>query len=335
MKPLLVLGLDGATFDVLDPLLGAGRMPHLERLRGGGTGQLLPSTRPPMTFPAWSSFLTGLSPGCHGLFDFTQKVPGAYQVRFTNATDRAGASLFQRVSRAGGNVLALGMPATFPPERLPGLQVAGFDAPVSTGSDARAASDPELYREVAARVGPWMRPDLDEGAREVGWHERAVEVLLDRIQRKTAFTLEALERLRSRGRSPALVCVVFSESDTVQHHFWRDHDPDSPRHDPRAGRVRREAVSRIHERLDAACAEIRTAFAPEAACAVVSDHGFGGASRRVLHLNRYLEECGFLGRRSRGGGAGVLAREARDAALRWLPPRLAQTLFRRIRPAAA
>jgi predicted AlkP superfamily phosphohydrolase/phosphomutase len=336
MRPLLVLGLDGATLDVVGPLVAAGRMPHLAALLGEGAGHRLPSTRPPMTFPAWSSFLTGLSPGHHGMFDFTQKVPGAYRVRFINATDRAGASLFERVGRAGGRVLALGMPATFPPERVPGLLVSGFDAPVSTGTDARAASDPGLYREVAAKVGPWMRPDLDEGARADGWHERAVAVLLDRIERKTAFTLEALARLRARGEPPDLVCVVFSESDTVQHHFWRDHDPASPRHDPGASAVRRGAVARVHERLDAACAEISAAFQPQAACAVVSDHGFGGASRRVLHLNRYLETCGLLRRTpTRRGGLATVARTARDGALRWLSPGQAQALFRRARPAAA
>jgi predicted AlkP superfamily phosphohydrolase/phosphomutase len=289
-----------------------------------------------MTFPAWSSFLTGLDPGEHGMFDFTQKVPGAYRVRFTNATDRVGATLFERVGRAGGRVLALGMPATFPPERVPGLLVSGFDAPVSTGTDARAASDPALYREVAAKVGPWMRPDLDEGARGEGWHERAVAVLHDRIERKTAFTLEALARLRARGDAPDLVCVVFSESDTVQHHFWRDHDPGSPRHDPTASAARQGAVASVHGRLDAACAEIRAAFDPEAACVVVSDHGFGGASSRVLHLSRYLETCGLLHRTpARRGGLATLARAARDGALRWLSPGQAQALFRRARPAAA
>ena len=63
-----------------------------------------------MSFPAWSTFLTGLDPGDHGLFDFTQKVPGAYRVRFANAGDRAGASLAARVARAAGRVLVLGVP---------------------------------------------------------------------------------------------------------------------------------------------------------------------------------------------------------------------------------
>lgn len=335
LRPTLVLGLDGATFDVISPLVREGRLPNLARWIEAGVAGPLASTVPPMTFPAWSSFLTGVGPGRHGLFDFTQKVPGRYRIRFSNATDRWGASLFRRVSRAGGCVLALGMPATFPPEPVEGLLVCGFDAPVSVGSDQRSASDPALYRAIAARTGPWMRPELDEAGGAPAWHERALQVLHGRIDRKTAFALEALNSLRRAGRPPQLATVVFSESDTVAHHFWRDHDPDSPRRDPTASAQRRDAVASVYEHLDAACAELRRAFGEEALCVVVSDHGAGGAARRLVHLNRRLQDCGLLTRRRGGRSRDAAARRVRDALLRLLPPAMAQAVFRRMRPAAA
>jgi predicted AlkP superfamily phosphohydrolase/phosphomutase len=332
----LVLALDGATWDVIRPLAAAGRLPNLQALLGEGRDAPLPSTVPPMTFPAWSSFMTGLGPGRHGVFDFTQKLAGAYRVRFVHAGDRAGRSLFARVSAAGGRVLVLGMPACHPPEPVNGLLVSGFDAPVSTGTDPSRASDPALYREIAARAGPWMQPDLSESADEAAFHERARETLLARIARKTRFTLAALDALEARGGAPDLAVVVFAESDTVAHHYWRDHDPGSPRHDPDASAARKSAVVDVYAALDAACGEIRARFGEDAPCFVVSDHGAGGASRRVLHLNRHLADCGLLTRR-RDATARLdgWARAARDGVVRALPPRLAQWAFRRARGAAA
>jgi len=330
----LVIGLDGAAFDVIRPLAEAGRLPNLSAWMAEGGHAPLLSTVPAMTFPAWSSFLTGLEPGRHGLFDFTQKQPGTYRIRFTNAHDRRGATLLGRTAQKAGRVLCLGMPTTWPPESVDGLVVAGFDAPVSRGSDPSRTSDPALYSEVAQRVGPWMTADLDETAGAEGWHERAVKLLLERVERKTAFALEALGRMERSGRAPQLCIVVFSESDTVCHHFWRDHDPASPRHDPRASAVRRGAVAAVYERLDAACGELRRAFGADAPCFVVSDHGNGGASQHVVHLNRHLHDCGLLRRRGRTALDGA-ARRARDLALRALPPRAAEAVFRRVRPAAA
>ncbi len=337
LAPLLVLGLDGATFDVIRPLAAAGRLPHLSAWLREGASAPLASCVPPTSFPAWSSFLTGSDPGEHGIFDFTQKLANAYRVRFVNASDRRGESLFARIGAAGGRVLALGVPATYPPERVRGLLVPGFDAPISAGSEAQATSDPALYRTLAARCGPWMVRDLDEAAGGGEWHEHAAARLMERVRRKTAFALEALSELRRCGEAPDLCCVVFAESDTVQHHFWRDFDPDSPRHDPGASSTRRDALPAVYAELDAACGALRGAFGGEAGCVVLSDHGAGGASRRVVRLNARLRDAGLL-RRARPGSVparDLLARAARDLVLRRLPPRLAEGLFRRARAAAA
>ena len=337
LAPALVLALDGASFEVIRPLAQAGRLPHLAQWMADGVAAPLRSTCPPVTFPAWSTFMTGLEPGEHGIFDFTQKVAGAYRLRFTHAGHRHGSSLFDRTSRAGGRVLVLGMPATFPPEPVNGLLVSGFDAPVSVGTDARSASDPEFYRQVAARAGPWMRPELDENAVGEEFHERAVGTLLSRIERKTAFALEALGQMKARdGHRPDLMTIVFSESDTVGHHYFRDFDPESPRHDPRASATRKGAIDSVYEKLDAACGELRAAYGPDAFCAVVSDHGMGPAGAHVVHVNAHLAECGLLVARTKSATrADRVARGLRDLALRTLPATAAQRIFRQAPSAAA
>jgi predicted AlkP superfamily phosphohydrolase/phosphomutase len=335
LSPVLVLALDGASFDVIEPMVAAGRLPNLARWMETGSARPLPSTTPPVTFPAWSSFMTGLEPGDHGIFDFTQKLPDQYRIRFVNASDRAGESVLGAVGRAGGRVLVLGLPATYPPEPVRGLLVPGFDAPVSSGSDAASTSDPDLYARIAAKAGPWMRPDLDESAKDERFHERAVETLLARIARKERFALTALGEMTGRGERPDLVVIVFSESDTVGHHYWRDHDPASPRHDANASDRRKDAIRDVYERLDAACGALRGAFDEDALCIVVSDHGMGGASRNVVHLNRFLEQEQLLVRHAgRGRALDDAAKGLRDLALRLLPAGLGQWIFRRARGAA-
>ncbi|MFP6654883.1 MAG: alkaline phosphatase family protein, partial [Myxococcota bacterium] len=338
LKPVLVLALDGATFDVLRPLIKKGQLPNLGAWIEEGNAGPLVSTTPPVTFPAWSSFMTGLPPAEHGIFDFTQKKFGEYRLGFINSTDREGASIFGGVSQAGGCSLVLGLPGTHPPEEIEGLLVCGFDAPVSTGTDERSASDPMLYRDIAKITGPWMRPELNESSRADDFHERAVDTLLVRIDRKRDFALEALKQLRAKrnGALPDFMMVVFSESDTAGHHYWRDHDARSPRHDPGASAARRGALESIYRRLDLACGAIREAVGEEVCCVVLSDHGMGGASDKIVHLNRYLAEMGLL-RRSAGLGRfqDRFARRLRDLALAVLPAAIAQQIFRHARRAAA
>lgn len=337
LRPVLVLALDGATFDVIEPMVAAGELPNLAAWIEEGQAAPLPSTTPPVTFPAWSAFMTGLEPADHGIFDFTQKHASDYRLKFVNSTDRRAASIFKRTSEAGGRVLVLGMPATHPPEPVNGLLVCGFDAPVSTGTDERSASDPQLYRAIADKVGPWMRPELNESAQADDFHERAVSTLLTRVDRKRDFALEAMEQMKARnGAMPALTMIVFSESDTAGHHYFRDHVRTSPRNDPQASEARKNALSEVYRRLDDACGALRSAAGPGVACVVVSDHGMGTASDKIVHLNRFLAERGWLVRRD-GLGRYVdrIARGLRDLALAWLPAGFAQAIFRRARAAAA
>ena len=69
-RRVLIIGLDGATFDVLDPLMAEGRLPRLAEAVASGCRGPLRSTTPPITPAAWTTFLTGRQPGSHGIIDF-------------------------------------------------------------------------------------------------------------------------------------------------------------------------------------------------------------------------------------------------------------------------
>lgn len=323
--PLLVIGLDGATFDLIRPWAAAGRLPVLARLMETGAWAPLRSTVPAATFPAWTSLVTGVNPGRHGVLDFTERVAGTYRVRFVNGSWRRVPALWNRLSAAGRRVAVLTVPATYPPEPIDGVMVSGFDSPLATAIDGSFVHPRTLYPEIQRLVGRLPFADFQEVTTGPGWHADALARLLDGIERRTTLATALL----ARERWDAFM-VVFGESDTVAHHFWRFHDRASPRYarSPFAG-----AIARIYETLDAAVGRLLAAAPRDAAIALVSDHGSGGAGDRVVHLNRRLAACGLLAFRPADARGRLVAR-ARAAALRAVPARLQGALLRRLPTAA-
>ena len=120
---LLIIGLDGATFDVLHPLFDRGELPALAKLTRDGLSTELLSTQPPATMPAWTSFLTGAPPDRHGVSDIFVHPPGSYDLVPSSDAMRRLPTFLKRLSEVGRRVVALGVPGTFPPEPVNGVTV--------------------------------------------------------------------------------------------------------------------------------------------------------------------------------------------------------------------
>ncbi|MGH2893294.1 MAG: alkaline phosphatase family protein, partial [Solirubrobacteraceae bacterium] len=94
MGTTMLIGLDGATFSVLDPYVDEGVMPFLGELLNRGSRAVLRSIMPPLTPPAWTSLVTGKHPGQHGVFDFFQKQePGSVYFSFASSMDVRSATI--------------------------------------------------------------------------------------------------------------------------------------------------------------------------------------------------------------------------------------------------
>jgi len=316
---LLIVGLDGATFDLIEPWLD--ELPTLARLMASGSWGRLRSTVPPATFPAWTSLMTGVNPGRHGIFDFTQRLPGTYRLEFINATYRRQPSAWRLLSAAGRRVGVLGLPGTYPPEELNGFTISGFDSPVATGIDRSFVYPPGLYDEIRQAVGPYEITDFQELRVGPGWHEMALDKLLHAAQRRTEIAAYLLDR-----EPWDCFFVHYGESDTVAHHFWAFHDPGSPRHDATAARRLGGAVRTVYRALDRALGLLLDRAGEGATVMIVSDHGSGGTGARVIHLNRWLAGQGWL-RFAPPGVAGRLAQPLKRLGLA-LPARLQEWAFR-------
>lgn len=318
----LVIGLDGADLDVVRAL-GPGRLPAIHALMARGAFAHLESVQPPATLPNWTTFLTGCDPGVHGVFDFTTR--SGYRVRFTAGTVREAPTIFARLDRLGLACACIGFPATWPPERLAhGAFVSGWDAPVAFEADRSFVWPPSLHDEMRDRFGPTRFDDVDElKADQPGWHARLPDALVLRVSRKT----ELAEWLLAKKRWDVFA-FYFGESDTASHHAWAHHDPASPRHPAGTDAHAADGLARVYAALDAAVARMVAAAGGDAVeVTIVSDHGSGGASDKVLYLNRALADAGLLAFRE-ATALGRAAGLAKDLALTRLPPALRERLFR-------
>src|SRR5262245_32697507 len=126
---LLVIGLDGASFSVLDRLIELELIPNLRRLISGGVRSDLETTFPPITAVAWSSFMTGKNPGKHGIFEFVRRDHESKRELAVNASFRRGRAIWDLLSDSGKQVIVHNFPCTYPPHELNGLMIADFMTP--------------------------------------------------------------------------------------------------------------------------------------------------------------------------------------------------------------
>jgi len=123
---LVLIGLDGAAFRVLQPLIAAGVMPTLARfLREGASGTLL-STHPPVTCPAWPTMFTGVNPGKHGVFSFTCRKGGEGKPHTASLLDVHAPTIWELLGNAGRRVGVMNVPITFPAQPVNGFMVSGL-----------------------------------------------------------------------------------------------------------------------------------------------------------------------------------------------------------------
>jgi predicted AlkP superfamily phosphohydrolase/phosphomutase len=259
-RKLIIIGLDGATFDVIDPMLDDGQLPSMARLISGGVRARLLSTIPYATIPAWPSFMTGKNPGRHGVYDFFD-LSGPKR-RISNSQDVDSPTLWQILSYEGKRSVVLNVPATFPPTPINGVLVSGMLTP----SDSRFASPPEVM-------------DLLHGEADgyrVNFHSHLTgQSLVDDIHEVTEKQERAFLSLLSQ-QDWDFAMIMFRATDVVQHHFWGQ----------------QEIVRECYRYVDRRIGNILEAFG-DAATFLVSDHGLQG-QYRDFHINKWLVDEGYM-----------------------------------------
>ncbi len=313
----LVVGFDGATLEMCDRWRAYGRMPVLDGLMADGSWARMRSVFPFNSAVAWTTLVTGLSPGTHGIFDFVLPREGAYSLRVATGDDRRVPAVWTHASAGGARVGVVNIPMTFPSEPVNGFMISGMDAP---GLGERAVHPPELLDRIRR-----IQPDYRIMSKA---YIRAEHGEWDSAERELIGAMEARARLvakLARPRDLDLLMVNLEATDGSHHFFWQHFDPTHPRHDRELARRYGDTIGRVYEATDRELGRLIDAYAPDTVF-VVSDHGGGPSNDWVLYMNDWLAAEGFMAIQRRARAS--LAKRAYGTAMK----HMSVPLKRRLRP---
>jgi predicted AlkP superfamily phosphohydrolase/phosphomutase len=291
---VLVLGLDGATFDLMQPWVAQGHLPNLGKLLSDGACSPLESTIPPITPCAWSSFMTGKNPGKHGLFDFVEPLADHRGFRFTNACSRHGETLWGYLSRNGRRVGVMNVPMTYPPEPVQdGYLISGLDTP----NEQSDYTYPKSLRDELAAQGIHYRIDVQHlGNMRT---DRRRDLRLKELCDVETVRTQALLHLQRRYPVDFNM-LVYTATDQVQHHFWHYMHSRHDKYDPRGAERYRNAIRDVYVHVDQLIGSVLNEIDDRTVVIVMSDHGFGPTTDVRVRLNQALAENGLLSFDSEG-----------------------------------
>jgi predicted AlkP superfamily phosphohydrolase/phosphomutase len=273
---VFIFGLDGATFEYIDPLLKRGKLPTIGKLVNGGIRGNLKTTVPPITGSAWPSFMTGKTPVKHGVFDFIQQEIKK-DVSLVNSRSIDGETIFDILSRHNRKIISINVPVTYPPWKINGYMITGMLSP----EGAEYTYPPELKHELGD-----YRIDIRTSYKE-GHEQEMIDDLEGLLARRTKVTRKLLT-----DKPWDFGMVVFRGVDLIPHYFRKHMDPEHPQHqrcDPRY----RDAIANMYIRTDEAMAEVLKVIPEGTAIMMMSDHGHG-RMRKIINLNIWFLRNGFL-----------------------------------------
>jgi len=263
---VLIVGLDGATFRIIKPLVLEGKLPTFSRLMKNGIHGILRSTVPPITAPAWTSFTTGKNPGKHGLFHFTTFKEGSYDYSLVNATFIKSKTMFRLASDAGKRVISINVPVTYPPEKLNGIVVSGMLSP-KDATFTHPAGLSQKIRDDGYIIDMLGQPFLEPEQR------------LELAEKMSTKRLDISRKILSENDWD-LAMLVFVGADRLQHNIWH----------------RMDLLHRFYIHQDSLLARLLETVDDSTYVMLMSDHGFT-PTKAAFFVNQWLANEGYLKKR--------------------------------------
>jgi predicted AlkP superfamily phosphohydrolase/phosphomutase len=293
----ILIGLDGATYYLLDQLIAIGLMPNLDGLMRRGARAVLKSAKHPLTPPAWTSLMTGRTPGAHGIYDFVRVDRSGDIPSYTlaNSADVKAETIWSIASRQGRRIISLNYPMMFPAPDVDGFVIPGY---VPWSYLGRAIRPRELFKRIKDKGGFNAR----EMSTDWELERKAVQGLAEDQLEEWARLHIVRERhwfdilmMLMREEKCDLTGVLFDGVDRLQHLCFHLIDPSTAGQFTSPDALAAHALCvQYFKDVDYYIGEILAAADPEAQIIVASDHGFIRASDTIFYVNTWLEQNGYL-----------------------------------------
>jgi predicted AlkP superfamily phosphohydrolase/phosphomutase len=296
MKPqVIIFGLDGATYTVIDDLVQQGVMPNLQRFMCEGVRAKLASTVPPLTPPAWFSLVTGRSPGNHGILGFMQYADAhSNSVQLVNTRMLTAETIWSIVNRHGKRAGSLNFVGHKPAPKIDGWVIPGWVSWRWMKNLSHPAGIIErLKREVPGFDIKSLALDQEEEKKSINGTvmDDYRSWIMPHLEREQQW-FNVLSYLLKEDPVD-LLGVVFDGVDKLQHMLWSHLDPAlSQADDPEYVRTRKMALE-YFRKIDDILGETLKRWGDESAIFICSDHGFTH-SWEILYLNTWFEQQGYL-----------------------------------------
>ena len=280
-KKCIVIGLDGATFDIINPMIKEGELSTFKKIMKNGCYGTLKSTPVPVSASAWSSFITGLNPGGHRIFGFFKPVENGYRVTVTNSTDRKGIEIWDALKKSGKTCGAVNIPLTYPAKNINDFMISGFPSPKI---DEKSVKPKALLETLQKNLR-----DLSTQP-QIFWSKGNEEEYIEDCYRRWDVE-EKMYHLLKREKCDVFI-FVFKITDDISHGLWKCIDSSHPFHDAKAGELK-DKVLDIYRRADKVLSDVIGRMDSDTILIVMSDHGFGPVHSTV-YLNNWLMKMGYI-----------------------------------------
>lgn len=262
-KRVMLIGIDGATFNIIQPLIQKNQLPFFQKLMNQGSYGVLQSDLPLNSAANWTSLFTGKNPGKHNIYDFFEFDNSSYQPKLITNQSLKSDFVWNIATNHNLQTIVLNAPVASKPEPVNGIMVSG----PSTPSDQRYAYPENIAKELQSQnylVDGGFAKNLDP------------EQYFNQIKN----TLEKQEktfRVLVEEHPWDLAILTVSALGKAQHDFWREE----------------QSIESLYVQIDAFLQSLYHQFGKDSYFIVVSHHGFKSVTKKFF-VNEWLWELGLL-----------------------------------------